>query len=118
MRTLGPNRTQRQTADGGLLEWELLFPVGSLHGGRMPFFIDWLECTNPRLTTPPGGALKSVAVTAPDADDLRGALTSIELDVAVVAGEPQFNVVIEGPRGEITLSDTQETRGVGLSWGR
>ena len=35
--TQGPNRTQRKTESGDLLVWDLLFPIGSRHGGACRF---------------------------------------------------------------------------------
>jgi len=107
--TQGPNQTQRKTELGDILVWDLLFPVGSPHGGRMPFFIDWLECANPKDTNPVGGEFRALAITSPAADDLAGALRSIELDIAVTAGPPALSVTIDSPRGEVVLASTNET---------
>jgi hypothetical protein len=109
MSTQGPNRTQRKTESGELLVWDLLFPIGSPHGGRMPFFIDWLECTNPKDTNPVGGEFKALAVTTPDADNLAVALRSIDLNITVSAGPPALSVTIDSPRGEVVLASTNET---------
>lgn len=107
--TAGPNRTQRQTAEGDLLVWELLFPAGSPHGARMPFFIDWLECPNPRQTTPMGGEFKSLTISTPDAADLSRTLAAIGLDVPVSEGDPALTVSISTRRGEVVLTSTDET---------
>ena len=107
--TQGPNRTQRKTKSGELLAWDLLFPIGSPHGGCLPFFIDWLECANPQDTTPVGGEVRTLAITTPDADDLAGALRAIDLDIAVFPGPPGISVTIDSPRGEVVLATTNET---------
>ncbi len=107
--TQGPNRTQRKTESGDLLVWDLLFPIGSPHGGRMPFFIDWLECTNPKDTNPVGGEFRTLAITMPDADDLASTLRAIDLDVSVSAGPPALSVTIDSPRGQVVLASTNET---------
>ena len=107
--TQGPNRTQRKTKSGELLAWDLLFPIGSPHGGCLPFFIDWLECANPKDTNPVGGEFRTLAITTPDADDLAGALRAIDLDIAVFAGPPGISVTIDSPRGEVVLATTNET---------
>jgi len=109
MSTEGPHRTERKTQSGDLLVWDLLFPIGSPHSGRMPFFIDWLECTNPKDTNPVGGEFRALAITAPDADDLAGILRSVDLDIAVSAGPPELSVAIDSPRGEVLLASTDET---------
>ena len=107
--TQGPNRTQRKTESGELLVWDLLFPIGSRHGGCMPFFIDWLGCANPKDTNPVGGEFRALAITTPDADDLTSALCAIDLDIAVSAGPPGLSVTIGSPRGEVVLASTNET---------
>ena len=107
--TQGPNRTQRKTESGELLVWDLLFPVGSRHGGCMPFFIDWLECANPKDTNPVGGEFRALAITTPDADDLAGTLRAINLDIGVSAGPPGLSVTIDSRRGEVVLANTNET---------
>jgi len=107
--TQGPNRTQRKTESGDLLVWDLLFPIGSPHGGRMPFFIDWLECANPKDTNPVGGEFRTLAITSPAADDLADALRSIDLDVTVSPGPPALSVTIDSPRGEVVLGSSNET---------
>ena len=66
--------------------WDLLFPVGSQHGARMPFFIDWLECANPRDTNPAAGDFRALSISTPDADHLGTLLRAIDLDVPVTPG--------------------------------
>jgi len=107
--TVGPNRTQRHTAGGELLVWDLLFPTGSPHGARMPFFIDWLKCPNPRQTNPVGGELQSLAIATPDAADLQRALTAIGLDLPVSEGDPSLKVSISTRNGDVVLTSTDET---------
>ena len=112
--TLGPNRTQRQTAEGDLLIWDLLFPRGSPHGARMPFFIDWLECRNPRETNPAGGAFRSLTITTTNAGDLDAALTAIGLELDVSEGDAALSVSIESSRGEVVLASTPETAAISM----
>ena len=107
--TNGPNRTERNTAEGELLVWELLFPVATSYGSRMPFFIDWLECAHPSKTTPNGGQFQSLSITHPEAESLNAALRAIGLDVTVEAGEPNISLEIETTKGPLTLSSTAET---------
>jgi len=107
--TVGPNRTQRQTAGGEMLVWDLLFPTRSTHGARMPFFIDWLECPNPRQTNPVGGEFRSLTITTPDAADLARTLATIGLDVSVSEGDPALAVSIATRNGEVVLTSTDET---------
>jgi hypothetical protein len=107
--TQGPDRTQRKTDSDEVLVWNLLFPIGSRHGGCMPFFIDWLECVNPKDTNPVGGEFRALAITTPDTDDLAGVLRAIDLDIVVAAGPPALTVTIDSPRGEVVLASTNET---------
>ena len=67
----------------------------------MPFFIDWLECTNPRDTNPHGGEFQSLTISTGNAADLQGTLAAIDLDLNVTEGEPAISVHIETPRGEL-----------------
>ena len=80
----------------------------------MPFFIDWLACTNPRLTTPAGGVFNSMAIVTPQADALHNILQSIGLDIPVSAGEPAITVNVTAPAGEVVLASTDETRALSL----
>lgn len=107
--THGPNRTKRQTAEGDTLEWELLFPVGSMHGSRLPFFIDWLACANPKDTNPQAGFFKALTLTTPESANLTVALAAIDLTQQVTQGDPAIAVTIATDSGELTLSSTPET---------
>ena len=109
VQTAGPNRTQRQTSEGELLVWDLLFPIGSPHGPRMPFFIDWLECKNPRDTNPVAGEFKSLSISTNNAAELSGTLTAIGLDVDVTEGAPGLSATIETSRGDVVIASTAET---------
>lgn len=108
--TVGPNRTERQTQEGDLLVWELLFPTGSAHGPRLPFFIDWLECAHPSKTNPVAGTFKSIVLTVPDPDDLQRTLSSIGLNLTVSEGDPAISIEIETTNGAVSLASTDETR--------
>ena len=77
----------------------------------MPFFIDWLECANPKDANPVGGEFRALAITTPDVDDLAGVLSAINLDIAVTTGPPALSVTIDSPRGEVVLASTNETVG-------
>ncbi len=112
--TAGPNRTERRTAEGELLVWELLFPIASVHGARMPFFIDWLACPHPGDTNPVGGRFETLRITTPDADDLARTFAALALDVPVEAGEADLSVAVATPGGTVQLTTTAETRGLAL----
>ena len=112
--TAGPNRTKRQTSEGNPLEWELLFPSKSPFGGCMPFFIDWLDCKNPKDGNPVAGEFKSLSISSPDSRRLQQILTEIGLQVTVNEGLPSVSVVIEGNKGLVSLSSTSETSRINL----
>ena len=107
--TTGPIRTQRQTAEGDMLVWELLFPKDSEHGMRFPFFIDWLECANPKDTNPVGGQFQNIEVTTPEGAKLQALMRSIDLDITVKSGDPQIAVVVESEKGEVVLTSSKES---------
>ena len=107
--TTGPARTERRTATGDLLVWELLFPKGSSFGPRMPFFIDWLACPHPSATSPLGGRFAGLTITTPDAGALKRVLTSLDVDVEVNAGAAGLRVQIDTGKGPETLESTTET---------
>ncbi len=115
IRSAGPKLTQRKTPRGDLLEWMLLFPLGSKYGARLPFFIDWLGCEHPRQTSPVAGELRSLSISTPDAKDLRRILAAIDLDVSVVEGEPRLEVSIDAGAGEVLLTSTEETSLISLT---
>ena len=108
--TVGPNRTERQTQEGELLVWELLFPQGSPYGPRLPFFIDWLDCAHPSQTNPVAGSFQSINITVPDAGGLKQILSSVGLDLAIAQGEPALAIEIQSAKGPVTLTTTDETR--------
>lgn len=111
----GPSRTQRQSNDGSLLVWDLLFPKTSHINKGLPFFIDWLDCPHPASSNPMGGTLSDFVVTSPHAEVLQILFDALELQVAVVSGPFDLQVDIEAPTGAVTLTTTEATRA--LSFG-
>ena len=107
--TTGPIPTQRQTAEGDMLVWELLFPKDSEHGMRFPFFIDWLECANPKDTNPVGGQFQTIEVTTPEGAKLQALMRAIDLDITIKSGDPQIAVVVESEKGEVVLTSNKES---------
>ena len=112
--TAGPDKTKRQTSEGTRLEWELLFPSKSPFGGCMPFFIDWLDCKNPKDSTPVAGEFKSLSISSPDPGRLQQILTKIGLQVTVTEGVSSVSAIIEGKKGLVSLSSTSETSRINL----
>lgn len=114
MQTVGPNRTERKTAEGELMIWKLLFPIAGSYGPRMPFFIDWMDCTHPATTNPMAGTFQSMQVVTNDAAGLSVLLGGIGLDIDVLEGEPAVSVDIETERGQVTLRSTAETSSLSM----
>ncbi len=110
----GPSRTERKTAEGDLLVWELLFPSTPQFGPRMPFFIDWLDCPHPSQTNPLGGAFKQLSLTLPEPQELQHILSQLEIDLPVNQGEPGLQLTISTGKGEVTLASTAETASLGF----
>lgn len=101
----GPiRRTERAAPDGGRLVWELMGIGGHALGGVVPFYIDWLECVHPALTTPVVGALATFEVTLPADSAAVGFLTPAPAGVSVTTGTPRLSFSFDSPRGRIELS--------------
>ena len=75
----------------------------------MPFFIDWLECDNPKDTNPLAGQFESLSIATPDAQNLSAILEKIGLEIPVHEGEKSLSVTVSGNYGKIILSSTPET---------
>ena len=110
--TVGPHRTERKTAEGDVLVWELLFPTGSPYGPRMPFFIDWLDCAHPSDTNPSGGEFLNLSISVPGGAALQADLAAIGLEVAVADGTPGLSIDIATANGNVTLASTAETSAI------
>ena len=108
MQSIGPKRTERRTAEGELLVWDLLFAIDGAHGLQMPFFIDWLDCPHPAAMNPYAGRFSSIQLTTLDANSLSRLLAGIDLDIEVTEGEPSMTVEIES-NGLVKLTSNAET---------
>lgn len=108
----GPARTRRNTQSGELLEWDLLFPRPGTMGGRLPFFIDWLDCPHPADTQPQGGQLTDFSLTLPDPTPLKAVLQALGLTYPVSHGEPDMVAQIHTRRGSVVLRSHAETRNI------
>ena len=112
--TIGPNKTKRQTQEGEVIEWELLFASKPSFGGLLPFFIDWLACTNPKDSNPIGGHFNSLLISDPFPRKLQHVLTALGLPVTVTEGKRSISVLINGNKGLVSLSSTSETNRIAL----
>jgi len=109
----GPVPTSRRTPDGGLLEWELLFPRRHAFGPLLPFFIDWKACAHPSTTSPVAGALAGFTLTSPQADALGRVLAQVTSGVRIEEGNTGLRVEIDGRRGAVALTTTPATLAIG-----
>ena len=95
----------------GLLQWRITVrPDGRrLFDGCLPTLIQWGD-VHPGATLPDAGiTLRSLALTHPKAEQLRGALAAIGLEgVAVENGPPNLCATLLGPHGRARL----ESRGL------
>ena len=80
--------TSRTNPTGELLQWQLLFIAGV---ELAPFFIDWLACTHPAATSPPGCQLQ-------------------ELQIATAATEPLHRLCGQVPRLSLSQRPTASLR--------
>lgn len=110
----GPHRTERNTATGELLVWELLFPIAPQFGPRMPFFIDWLACPHPAATNPAGGQFQQLTLYAPEPATLQQILGELDLNLAVREGAPGLQLNISTHKGDVVLRSSAETADLGF----
>lgn len=109
VKALGPSRTERETEQGELLVWDLLFTRGHSFGTRLPFFIDWLDCEHPSRTSPVASDQFDFELRDPNAAALGSLLAELGLDVAIGHGEPELSLIVETPRSKVVLTSTPET---------
>ena len=89
----------RKTAEGPLLEWELLF----LEGALLPFFIDWRGSEHPARKAPSGCGLSELSISAEEPKGYQELLNKFQLEVSVSEGEPAISAIIRSPRGDWSL---------------
>ena len=94
----------RQQPDGPQLDWRLMGLKQHQLGGMAPFFIDWLDCIHPSLTTPRAGKLTKFEVTTEDLT-LTNLLGPIE-NTTTQSGDAQLTIQLETNRGEIQFTGT------------
>ena len=95
----------RLKPDGSELRWRLTFrsdPSSSATEGLVPFVIDWGRTLSPALELASMGELASLTVTHPSAK-VRNAITSLNLAVDVVDGDPGLSAVFETQRGSVEV---------------
>lgn len=99
LKTTEPQTTTRLQGDV-TLEWQLMYVKGVAHA---PFFIDWLDCVHPALTSPKGCKLQSLSVQSPDLDTYRKVFGSIEA-LTIGNGNSNPSAILQSPTGEVSLT--------------
>ncbi len=108
----GPIHTRRNTPEGDLLEWDLLFPDAPGYAGTFPFFIDWLICPHPAAHNPSAGSFRALNITLPQAAELAATMTSLGLEVVVQEGALSITVEIDVGGSTLTLESTSQPMAV------
>ncbi|MEM1142252.1 MAG: VOC family protein [Pseudomonadota bacterium] len=74
---------KRETADGTVLHWELLFIYGHDAGAAMPFFIDWHATPKPGDTLTQVATLDSIHIETPHVELIQPILESAQCALKV-----------------------------------
>ncbi|WP_317446071.1 VOC family protein [Streptomyces collinus] len=93
----------RRTPDGTLLRWRLTDSGTALHGGLVPFLIDWGDSVHPTGSGLPVTPLLEVTATAPDPDQVRLALAALGTELALAEGPFALSFTVGTPRGPVTF---------------
>ena len=94
----------RLKPDGVLLSWRLSTggDTGPARQGALPFAIDWGGSPSPAASLPSMGALKSVAVSHPDAAT-RASAKALNLGVEVSDGPAGIVITVETANGTVEI---------------
>jgi hypothetical protein len=95
----------RRTPDGVDLRWQWVAPKVDGLGFAFPFFIDWLDSPHPaQMLADTGVSLREWIVQHPEAPRLGTILEELGSPVeAQTAGRAAFRLVLETPRGTVSL---------------
>jgi hypothetical protein len=82
---IGPAHSSRTSANGNVLNFDLLFLAGHPYGAIVPFLIDW-DPTAPHTgaTAPRAGTLADFTVRTPDADPVSALLRNMQIPAQVL----------------------------------
>jgi hypothetical protein len=102
---LGPvGSGSRTRPDGAVLSWTFTDPRTIVHGGIVPFFVDWGNSPHPSETAAGGAALVAFSAEHPEPEAVRKALGVLGLTLPVTAGPaPALVARIRGARGIVAL---------------
>lgn len=95
----------RRTPEGVELRWEWVAPKVDGLGLAFPFFIDWLDSPHPaQMLEDTGLFLREWVVEHPEAPRLNAVLAELGSPLgARTAEQAAFRLVLETPRGTVTL---------------
>jgi hypothetical protein len=93
--------TRREGPSGEMLVWELLFTSGIKDA---PFFIDWLECAHPAITSPAGCEIKRLTVGTPGVVQIGELIDGVALVDVVESDVSELQATIQSPRGDVIVS--------------
>ena len=96
----------RELGDGTRLEWSLTDPARTLHGGTVPFLIDWGESRHPAESLAPGCRLLKLELQHPEPALLQPILDRLHAGTLVSvseASEIRIRAAVESPNGTVWL---------------
>ena len=107
---LGPMTTQRETPEGDMLSWELLFLGGHGFGGLLPFFIDWQDTIHPSQTSPVAAQYASLVIASPNADPLNQTFKTLDIEQrAQSADTASLKLELQSSGQTVTLTSTDQS---------
>ena len=101
---VGPVRSMSRARPGGdRISWTLTMPLAPpVHGGIVPFFIDWGGTDHPCDGLPDHGVrLVALRGRHPDPQSVRADLNALGVELAVESGAPSLHAELETPGGRI-----------------
>lgn len=102
----GPRDGGRARPDGVMLNWQSMAFSGKAGTDYLPFVINWKDSPHPSYSTPKGVTLKSFVLHNKLADELIKLTHDLGMPIMVEAGKMDLAVVLNTPKGEVTLHVT------------
>ncbi|MFI2206238.1 VOC family protein [Streptomyces sp. NPDC020192] len=100
----GPVRPMsRRTPDGTELRWRLTDGDSGHPSGLVPFLIDWGDSPHPTASDLPVTPLLEMTATAPDPEQLSGALSALNTGLPLTPGPPALSFTVDTPNGPVTF---------------
>lgn len=95
---------QREKPDGQILSWHLSNPFLMLHGGIIPFLIDWGNTPNPGQTATQGCTLLDLQIEHPTPSIIQPIFQALDLEIEILqATKVSLIATILSPKGEVQL---------------